>query len=421
MRPAALALGLGLSTALAAQPALSAELSIALGSIGQDVAEMRQQLSKFTEETGHTVNIVEMPASSTDQFGQYRLWLAAQNADIDVYRTDVIWAPQLAANLVDLTEAMADRVGEHLPSVIQSQTVDGKLVAFPMYTDAPALYYRTDLLEKYGKAVPQTWEELQATAQEIQDAERKAGNSQMNGFVFQGAPYEGLTCDGLEWVASHGGGTIVDENGEITINNEKAAAALDQAKGWVGTIAPAGVLSYKEEEARGVWQTGNAVFMRNWPYAYPLGNGEDSAVKGKFDVAPLPAGADGGQSAACLGGWNLAVSQFSENQDAAIELVKFLSSEQSQKERALMTARLPTIASLYDDPEIAKAQPIVAEWDTVIETAIPRPSAATKGQYNEVSKEFWTTVNETLSGRGTAADNLDQLEKRLRRLKRSGW
>ncbi|MEN3793010.1 ABC transporter substrate-binding protein [Fulvimarina sp. MAC3] len=420
MRLSALALGLGLSTMLAAQPAFAVELSVALGSIGKDVEEMRNQLSKFTEETGHTVKIVEMPASTTDQFGQYRLWLAAQNADIDVYRTDVIWAPQLAANLVDLSEAMADRVDQHLPSVIQSQTVDGKLVAFPMYTDAPALYYRTDLLEKYGMEVPKTWKELEATAKEIQDAEREAGNTQMNGFVFQGAPYEGLTCDGLEWVASHGGGTIVDQNGEITINNEKAADALEQAKGWIGTIAPQGVLSYKEEESRGVWQTGNAVFMRNWPYAYPLGNGDDSAVKGKFDVAPLPAG-EGGESAACLGGWNLAVSQYSEHQDAAIELVKFLTSEQSQRERALSTARLPTIPSLYDDPEIAKAQPIVAEWDTVVESAVPRPSAPTKGQYNEVSKEFWTAVNETLSGRGDAAGNLDQLEKRLRRLKRSGW
>ena len=416
----ALGFGVALAALVAAIPASAVELSIALGSIGQDVQEMRNQLAKFEEETGHTVKLVEMPASTTDQFGQYRLWLAAQNPDIDVYRTDVIWAPQLAANLVDLSEAMADRVDKHLPSVIESQTVDGKLVAFPMYTDAPALYYRTDLLEKYGKEPPKTWTDLAKTAKEIQDKEREAGNAQMNGFVFQGAPYEGLTCDGLEWVASNGGGQIVSPEGDITINNEKAAEALDMAKGWVGTIAPEGVLAYKEEESRGVWQTGNAVFMRNWPYAYPLSAGDDSAVKGKFDVMPLPAGSSGA-SAACLGGWNLAVSEYSEHRDAAIDLVRFLTSEQSQKERALSTARLPTIPSLYDDPEIAEAQPIVARWNEVVATAVPRPSAPTKGQYNEVSKEFWTAVNETLAGRGTAADNLDQLEKRLRRLKRSGW
>ncbi|MEC5322805.1 ABC transporter substrate-binding protein [Aurantimonas sp. A3-2-R12] len=400
--------------------AFAAELSLVSGSVGKDIEELRGQLDDFEKESGHTVKIVEMPASTTDQFGQYRLWLSAGNEDIDVYRTDVIWAPQLAGSLVDLTEAAKDIVGQHFPSMIESQTVDGKLVALPMYTDAPALYYRTDLLEKYGKEPPKTWSELEATAKEIQEKEREAGNGQMNGFVFQGAPYEGLTCDGLEWVASNGGGQIVAPDGEITINNPKAAAALERAKGWVGTIAPDGVLAYKEEESRGVWQTGNAVFMRNWPYAYALSNGDDSAVAGKFDVVPLPA-SEGGSSAACLGGWNLAVSKYSQNQEAAIDLVKFLSSEKAQKQRAVNQSRLPTIPTLYDDAEIAEKQPIVTEWKEVVTNAVPRPSAPTKRQYNEVSKEFWTAVNETISGRGSAADNLDQLEKRLRRLKRSAW
>ncbi|WP_206453049.1 ABC transporter substrate-binding protein [Aurantimonas marina] len=414
-----LALAFAASTLLTGS-AFAAELSLVSGSVGKDIEELRGQLDDFEKESGHTVKIVEMPASTTDQFGQYRLWLSAGNADIDVYRTDVIWAPQLAGGLVDLTEAAKDIVGQHFPSMIESQTVDGKLVALPMYTDAPALYYRTDLLEKYGKEPPKTWAELEATAKEIQDKEREAGNAQMNGFVFQGAPYEGLTCDGLEWVASNGGGQIVSPDGEITINNPEAAAALEKAKGWVGTIAPDGVLAYKEEESRGVWQTGNAVFMRNWPYAYALSNGDDSAVAGKFDVMPLPAG-EGGSSAACLGGWNLAVSKYSQNQDAAIELVKYLSSEKAQKQRAVNQSRLPTIPALYDDAEIAEKQPIVTEWKEVVTNAVPRPSAPTKRQYNEVSKEFWTAVNETLSGRGSAADNLDQLEKRLRRLKRSAW
>ena len=398
----------------------AAELSLAIGSVGKDISELRKQIVDFEKETGNTVKLVIMPASTTDQFGQYRLWLAARNPDVDIYFTDVIWAPQLATNLVDLTEAMAREAKQHLPSVIQSQTVDGKLVAFPMYTDAPALYYRSDLLEKYGKEVPKTWSELTATAKDIQDKERAAGNSRLSGFVFQGAPYEGLTCDGLEWIASNGGGQIVSPQGDITINNDKAIAALELAKGWVGTIAPEGVLGYKEEDARGIWQTGNAVFMRNWPYAYGLSKGEDSLVAGKFDVAPLPRG-DDGESAACLGGWNLAVSKFSAHQKESIDLVKFLTGADAQKSRALSTSKLPTIPSLYDDPDIAKESPIVPEWKEVVTKAVPRPSAPTRGQYNEVSKDFWTAVNETLSGRGTAADNLDRLEKLLKRLKRDGW
>ena len=408
-------------SALFCGQAFAVELSLVAGSVGKDISELRQQLDDYEKQSGNTVKLVEMPASSTDQFGQYRLWLSAGNADIDVYRTDVIWAPQLAAGFVDLSDAMKDMAAEQIPSTIASQTVDGKLVAFPIYTDAPALYYRKDLLEKYGKQPPKTWTEMAETAREIQDKERAAGNSGLNGFVFQGAPYEGLTCDGLEWVASHGGGRIVDDRGDITINNPKAVAALEQARGWIGTIAPEGVLAYKEEESRGVWQTGNAVFMRNWPYAYALSEGTDSAVAGKFDVQPLPAGADGGQSAACLGGWNLAVSKYSRHQQEAIDLVRYLASKKAQKERALGSSRLPTYPGLYKDADIAKQVPIVAAWEGVVSNAVPRPSAPTKGQYNEVSKEFWTAVNETLAGRGTAAENIDQLEKRLRRLKRSAW
>ncbi|WP_279479397.1 ABC transporter substrate-binding protein [Aureimonas sp. SK2] len=408
------------ATMLAGGAARSEEISIALGSVGRDVDEMRGQLDAFQKATGHTVKIVTMPASTTDQFGQYRLWLSAGNKDVDVYRTDVIWAPQLAANLVDLTEAMKDVVGQHSPAVIQSQTVDGKLVAMPLFADAPALYYRKDLLEKHGREVPTTWAELAETAKVVQDAERQGGNAQMNGFVFQGSAYEGLTCNALEWVASGGGGQIVSPEGEITINNPQAAAALDKARSWVGTIAPQGVLGYMEEEARGVWQTGNAVFMRNWPYAYPLSAADDSPIKGKFDAVPLPAG-EGGQSAACLGGWNLAVSQYSEHQDVAIELVKFLTSAESQKSRALGTARLPTISSLYEDPEIVEKQPLVAKWKSVFENATPRPSAPTKAKYNEVSQQFWTAANKTLAGQGDGATNLQDLERQLRRLKRNAW
>lgn len=410
------------SVTLVAGVAQAADLSMVSGDTGTGLAFLRSQLDKFEAATGHTVTIVPMPSSTSDQFGQYRLWLAAGNTDIDVYQTDVIWAPQLADQFLDLSEAAADVVGNHFPSIIESQTVDGKLVALPAFTDAPALYYRTDLLEKHGKSVPTTWTELEATAKEIMDAERAGGNADIWGFVFQGNAYEGLTCDALEWVMSNGGGQIVEADGTISINNENAAAAIDRAAGWVGTIAPDGVLAYMEEESRGVWQLGNAVFMRNWPYAYALGNGDDSAVKGKFDVAPLPAGdGEGGRSAATLGGWNVAVSKYSPDPEAAIELAKYLASPEVQKERAIAQSNLPTIPALYEDADVLAASPFMANWKAIFEQAVPRPSAPTKTDYNEVSSLFWSAVHNTLSGNGTAAENLEMLEADLADLKGDAW
>ncbi|MBN9310911.1 MAG: ABC transporter substrate-binding protein [Devosia sp.] len=400
----------------------AADLQIVLGDTGTGLKFLQSQVDRYMAQYPEDkVTIVPMPSSTTDQFGQYKLWLAAGNADIDVYTTDVIWAPQLADHLTDLTEATKDIIGGYFPAIVESQTANGKLVALPSFTDAPALYYRKDLLEKYNKPVPKTWDELAATAKEIMDGERAAGNKDMWGFVWQGNAYEGLTCDALEWVKSSGGGQIVEPDGTISINNPKAAAALDRAKGWVGTISPEGVLSYGEEESRGVWQLGNSVFMRNWPYAYGLGNGADSAVKGKFDVTTLPVGAEGDSPAATLGGWNLAVSKYSPDQDAAIRLVKFLSSPDEQKRRAIEQTNLPTLMATYDDPDVAAAAPIIPLWKDVFLNAVPRPSGPTKLKYNEVSSLFWSAVHDTLSGKGSGADNLELLEAKLTELKGSGW
>lgn len=413
--------GSALFAVLAATSVQAAEVTYVSGAVGNAVEDFKKIVKPWEEKTGNKVTLVPMPASTTDQFGQYRLWLAAGNADIDLYQTDVIWAPQLADQFEDLTEAAKDLAPQHFPSIIESQTVNGKLVALPIFTDAPALYYRKDLLEKYGKQPPKTWEELAATAKEIQDKEREAGKKDLWGFIWQGNAYEGLTCNALEWVKSFGGGQVVEADGSVSVNNEKAVAALEAAKSWVGTISPPGVLSYQEEEARGLWQTGNAVFMRNWPYAYTLGNGDDSAVKGMFDVTTLPTGGGADTSAATLGGWNVAVSKYSKNKEAAISLALYLAGPEAQKTRALIASNLPTIQSLYDDKDIAEKQPIIPQWKEVFLNAVPRPSAPTKGKYNEVSSKFWSAVHDTLSGKGTAAENLEVLEADLEDLKGSGW
>ncbi|WP_202309386.1 ABC transporter substrate-binding protein [Mesorhizobium sp. L-8-10] len=414
-------IGLVSVAAICFGPADAAEISIVTGSVGDDLGQLQAQLKGFEQKSGHIVRVVTTPPSSSEQFTQFRLWMAAGSPDIDVYQIDVVWAPQLAQHFVDLSPHVPDAASQHFDAIIRSQTVDGKLIALPMFADAPALYYRRDLLEKHGEKVPATWEELGAVASRIVEAERAAGDRRLWGFVFQGAAYEGLTCNALEWIASHGGGEFVEEDGSISVFNEHAIKALETAHSWIGTIAPEGVLSYQEEESRGVWQTGNAVFMRNWPYAYALSNRDDSTVKGKFAVTTLPAG-EGGRSAATLGGWNLGVSRYSQHQDAAIELVEFLTSEQAQKQRALLSSRLPTRPALYDDPDIASRQPIIPQWKAVLENAVPRPSAVVKAKYNEFSSQVWTAVHNTLAGKGTAADNLELLEVQLTRLQGgSSW
>ena len=294
------------------------------------------------------------------------------------------------------------------------------LWAMPWFADVGLLYYRKDLLEKHGKAPPATWQELMDTARHIQAVERKAGRARMWGFVFQARAYEGLTCNALEWIHSFGGGSVVATDGKVSIDNERAAKALRLARSWIDTIAPKGVLNYAEEESRGVFQSGNAVFMRNWPYAWALANADESPVSGKVGVATLPASRTG-KSSGVLGGSQLAVSKYSRHPELAIALVRYLTGIKEQKRRAIDGAFIPTIRNLYDDPELLAAEPFFREIRHALEQAVARPSRVTGLSYNRVSSAFWNTTHDILSGGSDIETRLARLKRRLQRIRGDSW
>jgi trehalose/maltose transport system substrate-binding protein len=187
-------------------------------------------------------------------------------------------------------------------------------------------------------------------------------------------------------------------------------------------VAPERVTQFVEEDARITFERGNAAFMRNWPYAWALLQADDSPVKGKVAVAPLPRGGAQGQHSATLGGWQLAVSEHSDEQEAAIAFVEYLTGEAEQKRRAIEGSFAPTIEALYDDPDVLAANPFFADLGTVLEGAVARPSSATGVHYAQISTLFWEAAHATLNGYGTARDNLARLDDRLRTLQlRAGW
>ncbi|MCE8036873.1 MAG: ABC transporter substrate-binding protein [Halomonadaceae bacterium] len=401
--------------------AQAADLTISCGAVGAELQLCQQGVRAWEEKTGYSVDVVSTPNSSTERLSLYQQILSANSTDIDIMQIDVVWPGLLANHLLDLREVLGENAGEgHFSAIVENNTIDDRLVAMPWFTDAGVLYYRADLLEQYGFEAPETWEELTEIAREIQNGEREAGNSRMHGYVFQGRAYEGLTCNALEWVASHGGGTIVDGDGEITINNPQAAAALDLAASWIGDISPNGVLNYTEEEARGVFQGGNAVFMRNWPYAWALAQSEGSEVRGKVGVTQLPYSGDG-STAATLGGWNLAVSRYSENPELAAELVAFLAGEEEQKRRAIEGAYNPTLEALYQDDEVLEAVPFFGELYETFVNAVARPSAPTGDAYGRVSNAFFSATHDVLSGSRSGEQAMSDLDHELARLKRRNW
>jgi len=408
MRKVIAALALGLLVSLAG----AQTVTVAAGAVGQELELTKAAAERYMEQNpGVTVEVLETGDLADDRLSFYLQLFEAQSSDVDVMQIDVIWPGDLERHFVDLYEYGAREVADqHFPAIIQNNTVDGKLIGIPWFTDAGLLYYRTDLLEKYGfDGPPETWTELEEMAEMIQAGERAEGNPDFWGYVWQGNAYEGLTCDALEWIASSEGGTIVSPDGVITINNENAANIIDQAAGWVGTISPNGVTNFAEEDARNMFQAGNAAFMRNWPYAYSLGQSDDSAVKDLFDVSPLPHG-PGGTPAATLGGWQLGVSAYSENPEAAADVALYLASYEEQKIRAIEGSFNPTIAALYEDPEVLEATPFFGSLYDVFVNATARPSTATAPNYAQVSRAFYTAVHSVLTGEEDADVALELLE-----------
>ncbi|WP_026871790.1 ABC transporter substrate-binding protein [Inquilinus limosus] len=407
---------------LAAPAAAAVEITLACGSTGIQSRLCDEAAKAWSAKTGNAVKVVAAPQSTSEQLALYQQFLTGKSSDIDVFQVDVIWPGILGSHFIDLKPYVDQAtIDQHFPNIVQGLTRDGQLLALPWYTDAGLLYYRQDLLDKYKLEVPKTWAELTEAAKTIQEGERQAGNDRFFGFVFQGRAYEGLTCNALEWIAGFGGGTIVGQDGKITVNNPQAAKALDTAASWVGTIAPDGVLNYIEEDARGVFQSGNAAFMRNWPYAASLAESADSPVKGKVGYAPLPKGdGEGARPAATLGGWQIAVSKYSKNPKEAAEFAIYLTSKEEQKRRALEGGYQPTIPALYEDPELLQKRPFFKTTKQILQGATARPSAVTGERYSEVSSLFWNAVHATLSKNGDAAANLAQLQKDLNRLSRGG-
>lgn len=345
---------------------------------------------KFSQATGITVKVIPRPSAADAQFQTYARLFQAKSPNGDVLMMDVVWPVQFAPFLVDLMGPLADRAKIMYPGTIQGETINGKLVSMPWFTDFGLLYYRTDLLKKYGiDGPPATWDDLESAAKKIMDGEK--GNLQ--GFVFQGDAYEGLTCNALEWIASTGGGTFIDSSGKVTINNPQAVQMLNKVKGWVGGIAPRGVTTYQEGESEGAFDGGNAIFLRNWPYVYSIASAKDSKVKGKFGVAPLPA-AQGQDHVATIGGQALGISKFSKAQDAAAQFVKYLTSPEVEAWRALAGSYAPTIPALAQVPKIVQERPFLQ----VQSKRVARPTAALGKNYNQGSSAIYQGVHNVESG-----------------------
>ena len=242
---------------------------------GKDTAgNAHYMIDEFNKKFGPDVKakLVEFPADAGEQRNQFIQRQQAKSGDCDVFSSDVIWTAEFASQkwLYDMTPYMEDKKADFIEAPIETITYDGKIWGSPESSDAGLLYYNTDKVEE----VPATWQEVYKTAQA------------KGGIIYQGAAYEGLTCDFLELFFAAGGEVLSEDGTKATIADGDAGVKVVQfmADGIKDGAAPKAVTTYMEPESLSAFQTGKYAYMRNWPYAYAL-NQKAKRVKDNFDVA----------------------------------------------------------------------------------------------------------------------------------------
>ncbi len=374
----------------------------------ESTTSMQQFVDPYnTSQSNYKVVVRELPppSSSTEVHQQLAQQLGSSSGAVDVFTQDVIWIAEFASAgwSMDLSSEFNDNDrSAFFSGLVDACTYDGKFVAVPFYLDAGQLYYRKDLLSGNNLVVPTTWDSLTQSAQTLMKKGTKLG------FLWQGKQAEVLVCNLVEFVGSAGGAILGPDSKTVMIADPPAVTAVQfmyDTMNGLG-ITPKGVLSWDEEPSRKPFTAGQAAFLRQWSYVWGVSQDKaQSDVVGKVGVAPLPH-FPGGKSTACLGGYQLGVSQNSQNKDGAVDFVRWMTSEGTQLKYAEQFGSAPAVEAAYDSAQLKKTQPSMVALKTTFQGGTPRPVTP---KYPQVS----LALQSAISGAITSGD----VETTLKNLK----
>jgi multiple sugar transport system substrate-binding protein len=310
----------------------------------------------------YQINYVKLPTDANQQRELVVRRLAAEDKDIDLIGMDVIWTAELAEAGWILPWEGEDRQAateDKLDGPLKTVEYQGKVWGIPFTSNTQLLWYRKDEVDPPSEEI--TWDEL------IDDAASKG-----KGVEVQGAQYEGLTV----WINSMiagAGGQIVDQNGDVKVDESAVRAAEIEKKLADSKAAPPGMATNKEDDARLGFEGGRSVYELNDPYIYPSAEAVGKDFQKNIGWARYPRSVPDEESRPPLGGINIGVSAFSSRPDLAFEAATCLASPEHQAVAAEKGGLPPTTESVYDTPEVQKAYPFADLLRESIEAAAPRP------------------------------------------------
>lgn len=379
-----------------------------------DAAQERHIVEAFeAEHPNIRINVVEGPNASNLIEDLYTSSFLLGDSPYDLVMMDIVWLPKFAAAswLMDLSDRVPEStLEEFLPVTVEGSRFEDKLYRMPVRTDVGMLYYREDLLEQIGAQPPETFSELLSISEQLQES-----GEVDYGFVWQGRQYEGLATVFVEVLEGTGGFWIDPDTLEVGLDRPETVDAIEFLRTTVAQgMSPPGVTTYQEEEARRLFQSGDAAFMRNWPYALPLAEAEDSVIQNRVGIKTMvhePNEDSGG----CLGGWGIGISNTTVHPDEAFVFAEYYSSEEAQRSLAFENGYLPTRRSLYTDPQLVEKYSYFPEMLDVVQEAVLRPQVAQYAQASDILQRY---LSAALTGRMTPEDAMQSAADETRTLLR---
>ncbi len=383
---------------------------------------VRRILPEFTKQTGIEVEVDQLPYLKMRE--RQTLELAQEEGEYDLIayvvfsKADYVYADQLenlakyfmnprlanpSYDASDLIDGYVYNIGFAGGEKGYLEGKTGSLFGIPYGSETSILGYRTDIFEKHGLEVPETYDEMLALACQIPELEpgmggvasrAASGHHASHAFLLHLAPL---------------GGRVFDDNWNPIVNNEAGVAAANALKTIVD-CGPEGATNFGFGEALGSFLSGDtAMFLDTTVVAGQINDPNKSAVVGKVDWALHPMGVRRGSQ---TGGFGIGIPANAENKEAAFLLMQWLTSREGDKLVALAGGN-PSRFSTHADAEVNEKFPHMATFGEALQHADPdwRPIIPVWGKINA---DLGTTLSKVLTEGLDVQEALDGVAERTR-------